>query len=241
MSTEDINYSNLVGGKRKNGHKLDCDCHICENMENKAKRGGYKEEMEKEQENMIGGPKKKNGHRIACKCPICMNMKNSKKIYSKKSNRKTKKRTDDTDSDSSSDEEDKKESIHKKKRGNGHKVNCKCPICKNMRKKKGGDPPDIENQNGDIEEGGIKATTESYITDDETPVTDNETKASTGDYDSLDAAERGEAGLNVVGGGSAELSVVYPAAKALAGGSHKRRKGRKTRKTRKARRYRRRH
>lgn len=227
----DINNSKLVGGKRKNGHKSNCSCHICENMKNKAKRGGYEEEVEKEKEYMMGGSKKKNGHRKACKCPICKNMKNSKKRGGSKSRRTRKRRggddeeetedkevdkelddetesnTDsDTDTDTSDEEEEEGEEEEqdeenkeedkmggrRKKRGNGHKLNCKCPICKNMRKKKGGDP-DEENQMGDIEEAGIKATLDSDLQD-------NETKASTSDYDALDAAEKGEAGSNVVGG-----------------------------------------
>jgi len=188
----DINDTKLVGGKKKNGHKSNCSCHICENMKNKAKRGGYQEEEEKAKEYMMGGSKKKNGHRKACKCPICKNMKNFKKREREKSN-KTKKRRDneeedeeedeedeedensDSGSDSSSEEHDKDE---KKRRGNGHKPNCKCPIYKNMRKKKGGQEPDIENQ----------------------IIKSNETPASEDDYDALDAAERGEAGQNVVGG-----------------------------------------
>ena len=48
MSSPDVMKFN--GGKRKNGHKLDCLCHICENMKNKAKRGGYKDELEKQKE-----------------------------------------------------------------------------------------------------------------------------------------------------------------------------------------------
>ena len=65
-----------------------------------------------------------------------------------------------------------------------------------MRKKKGGNP-DLENKKGDIEEGGIKA-----ISNDETSETtnSNESPASSGDYDALDNAEKGEAGQNVVGG-----------------------------------------
>ena len=206
----DINDSKLVGGKRKNGHKLNCSCHICENMKNKAKRGGYQEEEEKAKENMMGGSKKKNGHRKACKCPICKNMKNSKKRGGGKSS-KTKKRNEDedeeeenSDSDSSdeeekeenndsdnenekkeensdsdsSDEEEEKKGGRKKKRGNGHKVDCKCPICKNMRKKKGGQDPAIE----DVSKGS------------------NETPASADDYDALDDAERGKAGPNIGGG-----------------------------------------
>jgi hypothetical protein len=38
----------LGGAKRKNGHKSNCNCHICENMMKKAKRGGYEEDAEKE-------------------------------------------------------------------------------------------------------------------------------------------------------------------------------------------------
>ena len=233
----DINNSKLVGGKRKNGHKSNCTCHICENMKNKAKRGGYEEEVEKEKENMMGGSKKKNGHRKACKCPICKNMKNSKKRGGAKSKRTKKIRggddeedsedkevdkelddetesdTDsDTDTDSSDEEEEEGEEEgeqdeenkeedkmggRRKKRSNGHKSNCKYPICKNMRKKKGGDPndqqPDEKNQMGDIEEAGVKATSGSDLLV-------NETKASTSDYDALDSAEKGEAGQNVVGG-----------------------------------------
>jgi hypothetical protein len=210
----DINESKLVGGKRKNGHKLDCSCHICENMKNKAKRGGYEEDMEKEKEKMMGGSKKKNGHKANCQCPICKNMNNSKKRGGSKTSRRTKKRRggeegeqeknetieeEEEKGEEKGEEKEEKKGGRKKKRGNGHKSNCQCPICKNMRKKKGGnsnDEPDIENQKGDIEEAGIKATTESE------PQTSSasESVASASDYDALDAAEKGEAGQNVVGG-----------------------------------------
>ena len=267
----DINDSKLVGGKRKNGHKSNCSCHICENMKNKAKRGGYEEEIEKEKENMMGGSKKKNGHRKACKCPICKNMKNSKKRGGAKSKRTKKRRggddeedsedkevdkelddetesdTDsDTDTDSSDEEEQEGEEEEqdkenkeedkmggrRKKRSNGHKYNCKYPICKNMRKKKGGDPndqqPDEENQMGDIEEAGVKATSGSDLQSSSTP-SGNESVASSSDYDALDSAEKGEAGVNAVGG----------TRRRRRGG--KKWGGKKSRKTRKARRSRRRH
>lgn len=108
----DINQSKLVGGKRKNGHKMDCGCHICKNMEAKAQRNGYEEDLEKEKERKMGY-QKKNGHKKDCSCPICMNMNNknlSKKSASNKKGKKT----------------------------NGHKPGCGCPICKNMKKKIGG-------------------------------------------------------------------------------------------------------
>jgi hypothetical protein len=91
----------------------------------------------------------------------------------------------------------------RRKKGNGHKSNCKCPICKNMRKaNKGGaddDEPDEENQKGDIEEAGIKASNSAEPAPQAQPAP-QETPASSNEYDALDAAERGEAGDNVVGG-----------------------------------------
>jgi hypothetical protein len=215
---KDINEAKLIGGKRKNGHKLNCICHICENMKNKARRGGYKEEVEKEEEKKMGGSKKKNGHRRDCTCPICKNMRNSKKRGGSNLNTKTKKILDEEVEEQEitepNDEELEEQEItepndeeveereiitshtEKKggKKGNGHKVNCECPICKNMRKKKGG-ANDENNEKGDIEEAGIKAMKEATA---ETKKL--ETKATQDDYDQLDAAEKGEAGPNVVGG-----------------------------------------
>jgi len=228
----DINQSKLAGGKRKNGHKYNCVCHICENMKNKAKRGGYQADIEKK---MMGDSKKKNGHRMDCSCPICKNMKNSKRHHTSKSGRKTKKMrggeggkgeeevtegeekevtegeekevTEEGEEKEVTEEGEEKEVTEegdemseegempeeeemleeketemppmggKNKRGNGHKPGCQSPICKNMRKKKGG--------NGD-----------TNITQEKT----NETQALDEEYDALDAAEKGEAGSNVVGG-----------------------------------------
>jgi hypothetical protein len=222
---KDINVLKLFGGKRKNGHKSNCACHICENMKNKAKRGGYQVELDKEKEKMMGGSRKKNGHRKNCKCPICKNMSHSKSKKrgggpddSSSSDDDSSSSDDDSsssDDDSSSPNNDSSSPNNdssspnndtkiggRKKRGNGHKPNCKCPICKNMRKgKKGGDPddipndiPDIENQRGDIEEAGIKSSDSSNLSPG------SETPASSSEYDALDDAERGEAGPNIVGG-----------------------------------------
>ena len=80
MSENNLNNitKNMLGGaRRKNGHKSSCDCHICENMRLKAKRGGYEEEYKKKT-NPTSVSKKKNGHKPDCKCPICKNM--SKKM-----------------------------------------------------------------------------------------------------------------------------------------------------------------
>ena len=87
------------------------------------------------------------------------------------------------------------------KKSNGHRMDCQCPICKNMSKhsKKGGEEPDIENQKGDIEEAGIKATVSS---DNDGSVVDKsvEIKATDDEYDILDEAEKGQAGPNLAGG-----------------------------------------
>ena len=197
-----IDEVKLVDGKKKNGHKSSCSCHNCENMKNKAKRGGYEDELKIEEEKLMGGSKKKNGHRRDCKCPICKNMKNSKKRGGSKSSKVTRKRiggddeeyneeeieikNEDTDSDSDSDSSDEEieeviQEAGRKKRSNGHKTACRSPICKNMRKgKKGGyEQPDEENQIGDIEEGGIKAITGSDLGSSQ------ETTASLEDYDEL--------------------------------------------------------
>jgi hypothetical protein len=184
----------LGGAKRKNGHKANCSCHICENMKNKAKRGGYEEDAEKEKLKLMGGSKKKNGHKPNCACPICKNMKNSKK--------------GGDDNDDGFDEQYGDKFAYKGgKKSNGHKANCGCPICKNMKKKnkKGGDEePDIENQLGDIEEGKVKATKDS-VNVDNTP-SKKEVEASDDEYDELDSAsnamEEGRAGPGYNVGGT---------------------------------------
>jgi hypothetical protein len=96
---------------------------------------------------------------------------------------KNSKKGKDEDSSSSDEDNEEKHKITHKKKGNGHKPDCGCPICKNMKKsKKGGDEPDEENQLGDIEEGNVKA---------DPNLKSNETSASEGDYDALDSAEKG--------------------------------------------------
>jgi hypothetical protein len=166
MAKSDINEDKLMGGKRKNGHKMDCECHICMNMKNKAKRGGYQEEEEKANEYKMGCSKKKNGHRANCKCPICKNMSNAKKggkgwkkggseEEDKEESESDEEKDEESESESDEEKEEESESDEEKeevkkssRKGNGHKPDCKCPICKNMRKsKKGSDDETIdENQ-----------------------------------------------------------------------------------------------
>jgi hypothetical protein len=186
----------LGGAKRKNGHKANCSCHICENMKNKAKRGGYEEDDKKIQLKLMGGSKKKNGHKPDCSCPICKNMKNAKKGgYTEEESEGDYNQMDKNDSNITGGKRGKK--------SNGHKANCACPICKNMKKKgkKGGEEPDIENQIGDIEEGKIKGINSEPVKKEvETKAV--ETKASDDEYDEMDAAEKGEAGPGFKVGGT---------------------------------------
>lgn len=152
----------LGGAKRKNGHKMNCDCHICQNMKNKAKRGGYEEDAEKEKLKMMGGSKKKNGHKPNCTCPICKNMRNVKKTMKAS-----------------------KSGIKNDKKSNGHKMNCKCPICKNMGKKsrKGGaeieatdnDYDDLDNVPDALDNDESKKMSNSASTD----TTDNDASITT--------------------------------------------------------------
>jgi hypothetical protein len=180
-SNEITDTAAVVGGKRKNGHKMECCCHICENMTKKAKRGGYKVDAEKRMLKKMGGSKKKNGHRMDCGCPICKNMKNAKKgkkggakpgegkkelnpvvdeepvvdevtpvVYEEPVVVDEEVTTDIINPDNfiqkraadwvqAPEEEISEIDGGRKKKGNGHKATCGCPICKNMRKsKKGG-------------------------------------------------------------------------------------------------------
>jgi hypothetical protein len=106
----------------------------------------------------------------------------------------------------------------KKRKGNGHKPTCGCPICHNMRKSKNGGA-DEEDQQGDIEEGF--APTETG--ESETASEEQEDESTSEDND-LSSAELGEAGPGTKAGGSRR---------------RKRRTSKKSKKTRKSRKTRR--
>ena len=142
------------GKRRKNGHKMICKCPICINMKH-AKRGGDiddvvsssdEEDYNDDEYFEFTGGEKKNGHKMMCKCPICKNMKMSKRggdIYDDDSS-SDEGEYNDGEGESSSDEENFELMGGKKK--NGHKMMCKCPICKNMKmSKRGGGDTDANN------------------------------------------------------------------------------------------------
>jgi hypothetical protein len=125
----------------------------------------------------LGGGKKKNGHKMSCGCPICVNMKHAKHGGSSC----------------------KVKTGGKKRKGNGHKPNCGCPICKNMKKTRGGDD---SGSFVDLEKGK-DANIDADFKDLEMGIGDEaEAEASNSDYADLDAAEKGEAGLNIKVGGT---------------------------------------
>jgi hypothetical protein len=196
-----------LGGRKKrgNGHKASCGCPICKNMKN-SKRGGEEPETE-----FKTGGKKKNGHKANCGCPICINMKHAKRTKRNRHNkhRGSKKRGGGEDENELDEkqhgmiEEELDEEKHgfdkedeyvdidieggrRRKKSNGHKANCKCPICKNMKKNKrgGNDDGDIENQKGDIEEGFVKGE----------KIVDVETKAGDDDYEEIEEIQKMEEG-----------------------------------------------
>lgn len=125
------------------------------------------------------GGKKKNGHKMSCGCPICVNMKHAKHGGSACSIKTGGKK--------------------RKGKGNGHKPNCGCPICKNMKKTRGGD--DSESGSFVDLEKGTDANVDTDFKDLEMGL-DNEVAAADSEYSDLDAAEKGEAGLNIKVGGT---------------------------------------
>lgn len=121
-----------VGGakqaRQKNGHKMTCSCHICENILNKAKRGDYKPKA---------ASGKVNGHKSDCYCPICKNMmaKKEKRGGEKRGGEKREGEKQAITEEQSGGRRTRKHGrVTSGKKSNGHKVNCMCPICRNMRR-----------------------------------------------------------------------------------------------------------
>ncbi|MCJ7801850.1 MAG: hypothetical protein MUP82_05780 [Candidatus Marinimicrobia bacterium] len=124
------------GSKKKNGHSPSCGCPICKNMKNakkgkKGKRGGSQQEDE---DNDVDEKEEEE--------------------------EKEEKEEEEEKEDEEEKEEEEEEGVSVggkrikrsaktlkggKRKGNGHKPGCMCPICKNMRKKsrKGGNPDEM--------------------------------------------------------------------------------------------------
>ena len=151
------NTLNMQGGgiKKKNGHKDNCECPICVNIKHAKGGAGYDvDNTETSTVTQTAGKKKSNGHKANCGCPICQNMKNKKgganddedTTSSGDSTDSNTTSTSDSNTTSTSDSMDEEQTTAshmlggktKKngKKSNGHKSNCKCPICQNMKRGK---------------------------------------------------------------------------------------------------------
>lgn len=136
------------GIRKKNGHKDTCGCPICKNMKHAKGAAGY--DVTNSVTQSHGRKKKSNGHKVNCGCPICMNMKKSMKkrggdegeeeneTSSSEEGEETSSSEEGDETSSSSDETSSKpeEMLGGRKKGNGHKTTCGCPICMNMKKGK---------------------------------------------------------------------------------------------------------
>jgi len=120
-----------------------------------------------------GGAKKSNGHKMNCGCPICKNMSKSKKRggESEIEDVVVEDKVNDVDNNELLvvDGGKRKRNHLKgtKKRGNGHKMNCGCPICKNMRKSKkrggGEDKDEVEDEVNGEDDINVDAEDEENV------------------------------------------------------------------------------
>ena len=106
----------------------------------------------------MGGKRRRNGHKYSCKCPICINMKHAKRGGDNDEFDKDLENKDSDDSGIGS------QIAGRKKKANGHKIKCACPICQNMRKK-GGD--EDKKEDNDMKSNEIDAMDYEYENIDE--------------------------------------------------------------------------
>jgi hypothetical protein len=110
--------------------------------------------LDKSNEKQMGGKKRRNGHKYSCKCPICVNMKHAKRGGDNDDRNFNEYEADDKNdmNNMKNDNINDKEIVGSqiagnKKKSNGHKKMCTCPICKNMKNKS------VKNLNIDKEDG----------------------------------------------------------------------------------------
>ena len=127
----------LKGGKKKsNGHKANCGCPICKNMK-KQNRGGKvdddesSDETNSQMEEETSSEQDENSVSETDK-----NTASSSDVNSVSDEEST---NDQSVSDYSAKTTKKnmlggKKQTKKNRKSNGHKKNCKCPICKNMKR-----------------------------------------------------------------------------------------------------------
>ena len=135
-------------GKKSNGHKMNCKCPICKNMSKKSNKGGavvpdnstvstasddeYKDieripeattrEIPENESSSTAETETENGNRLSSMTATQEEIDELGSSFTPNVTGGRRRKT-------------MKKSM--RKRGNGHKANCGCPICKNMRKGKG--------------------------------------------------------------------------------------------------------
>jgi hypothetical protein len=173
--------------KKKNGHKANCKCPICINMKH-----ANKSKYTKNKKNKRGGTKRRRrggGEDDEESAEASANADVSGSDASASARDAPVARAP-SNPNSTTPNGDSSENVdttggRRRKKSNGHKANCKCPICKNMKKsKRGGEDGDIENQKGDIEEGFVKGE----------KIVDIETKAGDDDYEEIEQIQKMEEG-----------------------------------------------
>ena len=146
-----------IGGKKANGHKANCKCPICINMKhmtsskknrrvkrNRTRRGGKPDDED-------SVPDSDDDEHSDSDSDEHSESDSDSDEHSDSDDEEVQPVNleanfdDVADDDSDYEQPTKKQRTkgggRKKRKGNGHKANCGCPICKNMRKsKRGGEP-----------------------------------------------------------------------------------------------------
>ncbi len=164
--------ANFVGGKKANGHKATCKCPICVNMKHqKASKKNRRVSRQK------GGLTRKGGRMIPPSAtPTEVEGSDEYALIPPDNNNNVAPPLDESFDEEDlanmndvrddeerqpgdnanvgnrlfgddDDNDDPAQGGKKKRKSNGHKANCKCPICKNMKMKRGGaldDPSDSD-------------------------------------------------------------------------------------------------
>jgi hypothetical protein len=146
-SMQELRPANFVGGKKANGHKATCKCPICVNMKHQM-ASKKNRRVTRSKRTRRGGANGDNN-----------NVDNVDDVDNEEAGNFAPQNLlgqfnnidNDDDvagpaeaaavagvADAGEPAEDAAQGGKKKRKGNGHKPNCKCPICKNMKMKKGG-------------------------------------------------------------------------------------------------------
>jgi hypothetical protein len=175
---QELRPANFVGGKKANGHKSTCKCPICVNMKhqkaskknrrvtrNRTMKGGVKRDRngkiivqannndddDDNEDNQLPANNLQVQFDAAANNAEnnaddeVENMDDAEDIVVEEDNDMV---VEGDDMDKSV-KKQRKEGGKKKRKSNGHKANCKCPICKNMKMKRGGALDDDSDSSSD--------------------------------------------------------------------------------------------